>query len=289
MIFVAKSFALCAAASNARYVKGLNSGDTRLITTLPEEISLVGLSQFDQVRRRNGKIDRVSAISLNTVAPIIDFISMQSLEGEIGIFMGNMLGGWEFGEKELRVLHTEGPNRVSAFQATAWFPAAAQGEISIAHSLVGYSKTMSGGLACGLEAFLVAYDALMLGKIEMAIVGACDSLMSKFAISGVSDIESKMIGEASCFFLLSKSSIAGGTALKLEWQPSSALNFDRILMDYEDVAQHNLLNREPFYLAAQPLVELVKVIESARTTKRTESIRFFAGNAAYCFSINNES
>jgi 3-oxoacyl-(acyl-carrier-protein) synthase len=48
-----------------------------------------------------------------------------------GVMVGNVLGGWEFAERELRKLWVEGVRTVSPYQATAWFPAAPQGNICI--------------------------------------------------------------------------------------------------------------------------------------------------------------
>src|SRR6266852_4854512 len=55
----------------------------------------------------------------------------------VGITVGNNLGGWEFAERELRNLWALGPRDVSPHMATAWFPAAVQGNVSITFGLKG--------------------------------------------------------------------------------------------------------------------------------------------------------
>ncbi|MCK5011366.1 MAG: beta-ketoacyl-[acyl-carrier-protein] synthase family protein, partial [Deltaproteobacteria bacterium] len=70
----------------------------------------------------------------------------------VGVFMGNALGGWEYAETELRDLYVEGLDGVSPYQATAWFPAAPQGQISIYYGIKGYSKTVISDRASSLMA-----------------------------------------------------------------------------------------------------------------------------------------
>ena len=74
-----------------------------------------------------------------------------------GIFTGNALGGWLYAETELRDMYLEGREGVSPFMASAWFPAAPQGQISINYGIKGYSKTIVSDRASSLMA--IAYAA----------------------------------------------------------------------------------------------------------------------------------
>src|SRR5947208_13322880 len=75
-------------------------------------------------------------------APTKPTWSQQERGGErVGIMVGNNLGGWEFAERELRHLWQSGPREVSPYMATAWFPAAVQGNISIPFGIKGVGRT----------------------------------------------------------------------------------------------------------------------------------------------------
>src|SRR5262249_18715512 len=65
----------------------------------------------------------------------------------IGVFLTNTRAGWSYGEPELGLLVHQGPEAMHAYQATAWFPAAAQGESTIALDLRRCSQTAAGGHA----------------------------------------------------------------------------------------------------------------------------------------------
>jgi len=70
-------------------------------------------------------------------------------------------------------------------QSTAWFPAALQGELTIAYQYTGFSKTVSGSFLSGCEAMFVAQIALERRRCEGILVGVCESLNSRFAHGSV--------------------------------------------------------------------------------------------------------
>src|SRR3989338_7369329 len=70
----------------------------------------------------------------------------------VGIFLGNAIGGWLYAETELRDLYIEGREGVSPYMASAWFPAAPQGQVSIYYGIKGFSKTVVSDRASSLMA-----------------------------------------------------------------------------------------------------------------------------------------
>ena len=70
----------------------------------------------------------------------------------VGIFLGNAIGGWLYAETELRDLYLEGREGVSPYMASAWFPAAPQGQVSIYYGIKGFSKTVVSDRASSLMA-----------------------------------------------------------------------------------------------------------------------------------------
>lgn len=97
-----------------------------------------------------------------------------------GVFVGNCFGGWRFTEHELRNLHCDGPRSVSPFQATSWFPAAPQGQISIHYGLKGYSKTFMADRASSLVSISAGAQQIRQGSLEVAIAGGTESTNTDF-------------------------------------------------------------------------------------------------------------
>lgn len=100
----------------------------------------------------------------------------------IGIFMGNALGGWLYGETELRDLYIEGREGVSPYMASAWFPAAPQGQVSIYYGIKGYSKTIVSDRASSLMAIGHAIKVLAKGKLDFIIAGGMEAPLSPYGM-----------------------------------------------------------------------------------------------------------
>jgi 3-oxoacyl-[acyl-carrier-protein] synthase II len=99
-----------------------------------------------------------------------------------GIFMGNTLGGWLFAETELRDLHLEGREGVSPYMASAWFPAAPQGQISIFYGIKGYSKTVIADRAGSLMAIAYGARTLERGKLDLVLAGGTEAPVTPYAL-----------------------------------------------------------------------------------------------------------
>jgi 3-oxoacyl-(acyl-carrier-protein) synthase len=99
-----------------------------------------------------------------------------------GIFMGNALGGWLFAETELRDLYMEGREGVSPFAASAWFPAAPQGQISINYQMKGYSKTVVADRASSLMAIAYGARTLARGKDDFVVAGGMEAPVTPYAL-----------------------------------------------------------------------------------------------------------
>jgi len=99
-----------------------------------------------------------------------------------GIFMGNAIGGWLYGETELRDLYLEGREGVSPFLASAWFPAAPQGQISIHYGMKGYSKTVVADRASSLMAIAYGARTLNRGKNDFILAGGMEAPVTPYAL-----------------------------------------------------------------------------------------------------------
>lgn len=97
-----------------------------------------------------------------------------------GVMVGNILGGWEFAERELRHLWTDGPRAVSPYQATAWFPAAPQGNICIDQGIKGPARTYVADRASGAYALIGAAESLLRDRADVVIAGGVEAPLSPY-------------------------------------------------------------------------------------------------------------
>jgi 3-oxoacyl-(acyl-carrier-protein) synthase len=99
----------------------------------------------------------------------------------VGITVGNNLGGWEFAERELLNLWQKGAREVSPYMATAWFPAAVQGNVSIQFGIKGVGRTFLSDRASSAHALIHAADCLTRGKADIMIAGGAEAPFAPYA------------------------------------------------------------------------------------------------------------
>ncbi len=99
-----------------------------------------------------------------------------------GIFMGNAIGGWLYAETELRDMYIEGREGISPFMASAWFPAAPQGQISIQYKIKGYSKTVVSDRASSLMAIAYGAKTIERGKDDFILAGGMEAPVSPYGL-----------------------------------------------------------------------------------------------------------
>lgn len=100
----------------------------------------------------------------------------------VGIFLGNAIGGWLYAETELRDLYLEGREGVSPYMASAWFPAAPQGQVSIYYGIKGFSKTIVSDRVSSLMALGYARKILAKNKLNMILAGGMEAPVTPYAL-----------------------------------------------------------------------------------------------------------
>jgi 3-oxoacyl-(acyl-carrier-protein) synthase len=100
----------------------------------------------------------------------------------VGIFLGNAIGGWLYAETELRDLYREGREGVSPYMASAWFPAAPQGQVSIYYGIKGFSKTIVADRASSLMALGYARKTLSKDKLNLILAGGMEAPVTPYAL-----------------------------------------------------------------------------------------------------------
>jgi 3-oxoacyl-[acyl-carrier-protein] synthase II len=98
----------------------------------------------------------------------------------IGISFGNMYGGWGITDPSLRGLLQEGYASVSPYVASAWFPTAPQGQMSIFWGLRGYAKTVAADTASGAAAIGYAARAIQDGQADVILAGGAEAPVTPY-------------------------------------------------------------------------------------------------------------
>jgi len=110
-------------------------------------------------------------------------IDLESVDkNKVGVFMGNALGGWLFAETELRDMYIEGREGISPYMASAWFPAAPQGQVTIYYGFKGYSKTIVADRASSALALWYAAKTIVQDKNEFVLAGGMEAPVTPYAL-----------------------------------------------------------------------------------------------------------
>jgi hypothetical protein len=106
-------------------------------------------------------------------------------DARIGLVVANCFGGWTFCDPQAGTLATRGPRAVSAYLSVAWFPAAAQGQITIGHHLRVPALTFSSRFFAFQDALAVAGHWLATGAYDAVLACAAESAGSPFLAGAV--------------------------------------------------------------------------------------------------------
>ncbi|MGW2649799.1 ketosynthase chain-length factor [Streptomyces sp. NPDC001393] len=102
---------------------------------------------------------------------------------DAGVITAAGCGGFEFGQRELQKLWSEGPGRVSAYQSFAWFYAVNTGQLSIRHGARGAGSVVVSEQAGGLDALASARRRLRRGDLTVVLGGGMDAPLSPWGLT----------------------------------------------------------------------------------------------------------
>lgn len=102
-----------------------------------------------------------------------------------GICLGNNFAGWSYVENQMYGLYQGNPDAINPYVATAWFPAAAQGEYSIRNKIFSHSKTFSCDQLSSAVALEYGVDLLLSNQIEYLLVGGHEALLSPLVVTAL--------------------------------------------------------------------------------------------------------
>ncbi|MCE7083343.1 ketosynthase chain-length factor [Streptomyces sp. ST2-7A] len=148
----------------------------------PYPAQLAGeIAEFDAGKHLPGRLlpqtDRMTQLALVTAEWALADAGARTdelAEYEMGVITASSSGGFEFGQRELKALWSQGGRYVSAYQSFAWFYAVNSGQISIRHGLRGPSGVLVSDQAGGLDAVAQARRHIRKG-ISLVLTGALDA------------------------------------------------------------------------------------------------------------------
>lgn len=101
----------------------------------------------------------------------------------VGVWFGNNAGGWDIAERGFHELYNDGPTMVNAWQATAWFPTAAQGYVTIRYGIRGFSKSFVCDRASGASALYFGVKSILQGHNDIVIAGGSEAPITRFGMT----------------------------------------------------------------------------------------------------------
>ncbi len=128
--------------------------------------------------RQSQKLDRFTLLSMAAARQALSdakLVTTERIRDQLGIAIGNSTGGWGYLEPMVSSLYSDGMHSINPYIATAWFPTASQGEISILHKIGGYSKTVSAERLSAGFAFELAMRVIRLGRVEAMLAGGVEA------------------------------------------------------------------------------------------------------------------
>lgn len=101
----------------------------------------------------------------------------------VGVWFGNNAGGWDIAERGFYELYNDGATMVNPWQATAWFPTAAQGFVTIRYGIRGYSKSFVCDRASGASGLYFGVKSILQGYNDVVITGGSEAPITRFGMT----------------------------------------------------------------------------------------------------------
>ncbi|HEV7239533.1 MAG TPA: beta-ketoacyl synthase N-terminal-like domain-containing protein [Thermoanaerobaculia bacterium] len=154
-------------------------------------------------RRDAKKMDRFALLAVAAARALLSSLDERD-RAACGFVCGNMMAGWTFTEPQLRALHTRGAGEVSPYLASAWFPAAPQGQVSIHAGARGYAKTFATDRCAGAQAIGHAWRRIGGGRSRHLLAGGVEAPVSPFVEAALrqSGHRVELLSEAAALLLL---------------------------------------------------------------------------------------
>jgi 3-oxoacyl-[acyl-carrier-protein] synthase II len=169
------------------------AGEITLFDPSPFPSHIAGeCSDFDPVdfmsKKEARRMDRYAQLGIAAgvqaaeSAGITDTI--QKTPERVAIVMGSGIGGLSTWEREYKVLHEKGPNRVSPFLITMMVPNMAAGQLAIALGATGPTQCPVLACATGGEAIAEGLELIRRGDADVVIAGSSEAPITPLSMAG---------------------------------------------------------------------------------------------------------
>jgi 3-oxoacyl-[acyl-carrier-protein] synthase II len=110
--------------------------------------------------------------------------TLQKTPERVATVMGSGIGGLSTWEREYKVLHEKGANRVSPFLITMMVPNMAAGQLAIALGVTGPTQCPVLACATGGEAIAEGLELIRRGDADVVIAGSCEAPITPLSMAG---------------------------------------------------------------------------------------------------------
>jgi 3-oxoacyl-[acyl-carrier-protein] synthase II len=110
--------------------------------------------------------------------------TIQKTPERVAIVMGSGIGGLSTWEREYKILHEKGPNRVSPFLITMMVPNMAAGQLAIALRATGPTQCPVLACATGGEAIAEGLELIRRGDADVVIAGSSEAPITPLSMAG---------------------------------------------------------------------------------------------------------
>lgn len=218
-------------------------------------------------RRMVVKSDRFAHYALAASAMALEHAGLD-LDHEdrsrVGISFGNNSGGWDICGRGFDEYYGEGPTMVNPWQATAWFPAAPQGFVSIRYGLRGHSKSFACDRASGASGLYFGVRSVRWDQNDVVLCGGAEAPLTRLGVAAhVSNGELSAGGDAATAytpFAAGRSGLVlgeGSTVLVLEERAHALRRGAAVLGEVLAVEQRTGAPGDPGTLARATSAALV--------------------------------
>ena len=153
------------------------------------------------------KVDRFSLLAITAARAAMREAGLEAdAIARCGIVTGNMMCGWTFTEPQVRALHDPNSTSVSPYLATAWFPAAPQGQVTIHLKMQGFAKTITTDRCAGAQAIGLAFDRIRNGRSDILLAGGVEAPVTPFVEAAFGQLHQapENLVEAAAYLLLAR-------------------------------------------------------------------------------------
>ncbi len=103
---------------------------------------------------------------------------------DIGIIIGSGIGGLTTLSRQMEVLHTRGPNRISPYLVPMMIADNAPSRLSILSGVRGVNFSLATACSTGADAIGLAYQLVKFGVYKVVIAGGADAAITPIGIAG---------------------------------------------------------------------------------------------------------